>query len=124
MKNILITILLVSTMCLCSTESLQRDVANHTVLSAGITKFADATINAMRRDHYLKQVGKKYEYQLTCSESKELIAIQADKSLLFFGASLLFFGKEIFDLDKTGFSINDLVFDYLGYGLVVFELKF
>jgi len=36
----------------------------------------------------------------------------------------LFIGKEIADLDNTGFSINDLVYDYVGFGLIMWEFEF
>jgi len=39
----------------------------------------------------------------------------------FFLMSIIFIGKEL--TDKTGFSINDLVYDYVGYGLVMVNVK-
>ena len=38
--------------------------------------------------------------------------------------STIFIGKELLDLDRTGFSINDLVYDYLGYGIIMYRLEF
>ena len=38
--------------------------------------------------------------------------------------SALFIGKELADLDKTGFSINDLVYDYVGFALIMWEFEF
>ena len=51
-------------------------------------------------------------------------AVTKDDEATFWIMSAIFFGKEILDLDKTGFSVNDLVFDYFGYGLIKFKIEF
>lgn len=45
-----------------------------------------------------------------------------DEETTFALCTLVFVGKEL--TDKTGFSIQDLVYDYMGYGLVMVEIKF
>jgi hypothetical protein len=58
------------------------------------------------------------------SLTKVVDAITKDDGLTFWIMTGIFVGKELFDLDKTGFSINDLVYDYAGYFLVKGEIKF
>jgi len=35
----------------------------------------------------------------------------------------IFLGKEFLDSNKTGFNFNDLVYDYIGYGLIMYEIE-
>jgi hypothetical protein len=80
-----------------SAETIQadQDAANHAFISASITK----VVNAVTKDN----------------------------EQTFWIMTAMFIGKEIYDCNKpnpTGFSINDLVYDYFGYNLIMFELKF
>ena len=56
--------------------------------------------------------------------TKVVDAIAKDDGTTFWVMTAIFIGKELLDLDKTGFSINDLVYDYAGYFLVKGEIKF
>jgi hypothetical protein len=56
--------------------------------------------------------------------TKVVDATVQNDAITFWIMTGIFIGKELLDLDKTGFSINDLVYDYFGYNLVMFELKF
>ena len=56
--------------------------------------------------------------------TKVVDAIVKDDGTTFWVMTAIFVGKELLDLDKTGFSINDLVYDYAGYGLIKFKLEF
>ena len=61
---------------------------------------------------------------LTATATKFISAFGVDTEttvLVVMGLSVL---KEVLDLDKTGFSLNDLVYDGLGIWLIKGELKF
>ena len=55
--------------------------------------------------------------------TKAVDATVKDDGLTFWIMTGIFLGKEILDFDGTGFSIDDLVYDYAGYNLVMFELE-
>jgi hypothetical protein len=57
------------------------------------------------------------------SLTKVVDAITKDDGLTFWIMTVIFIGKELLDFDKTGFSLNDLTYDYFGYGLIKFELE-
>lgn len=125
MKKLVLIVLLVSATCFggpVKVNDFERDLANHTVISAGIAMGFDLLITTIRTNDYLTSVNKKFVYQLNCAETKELRAIQNDK-LLAAGLTLLFgLGKELSDLDKTGFDLKDLGMDGLGAWFVLFDV--
>ena len=85
-----------------------QDAANHAFLSASITKVTEAAVN------YINPA-------ITTHDTKN------NDALVFVVCSALFIGKEVYDTVKpnpTGFSINDLVYDYFGYGLIRWKWEF
>jgi len=61
---------------------------------------------------------------LGASISKVLDNFTKNDEELFWIMSAIFIGKEVLDMDGTGFSINDLAYDYIGYWLVKGEITF
>ena len=107
-----------------SMDIIPQDKGNHAFLTGAIAKVLDSSINAVRRDDYLKSVDKKYEYQLNCKETKELKAINSDKSAVWWSIGGLVVLKEILDRNNTGFSIPDICYGALGAGVVLFKFDF
>ena len=122
MKRLLLIMLL--TVSMASMDIIPADKGNHAFIAGGIAKVLDSSINAVRRDDYLKLVDKKYEYQLNCSQIKELKAINGDKSIVLWSIGGLVIFKEVLDISNTGFSIPDICYGLLGAGVVLFELEF
>lgn len=56
--------------------------------------------------------------------TKVVDATVKDDEATFWIMTAIFVGKEIMDFDGTGFSINDLVYDYAGYNLIMYKLEF
>ena len=121
---ILITLSSLSSLSMASMDIIPADKGNHAFIAGGIAKVLDSSINAVRRDNYLKSVDKKFEYQLNCKETKELKAINEDKSIVLWSVGGLLVFKEVLDINNTGFSIPDICYGLLGAGVVLFELKF
>lgn len=122
MKKLLVLLVMVLSISMAQVNDFERDLANHTVLSAGIAKVADLVITTIRTNDYLASVNKKFVYQLNCSELKELRAIQQDKFLAVGLSLAVGVLKEVYDLDKTGFDFKDLGMDGLGIWLVMFDV--
>ena len=122
--KILILILLTVSIGFCGMDIIPVDKGNHAFITGAIAKVLDSSINAVRRDDYLESVDKKYEYQLNCSQVKELKAINDDKSIVIWTIGGLVVFKEVLDINTTGFSIPDICYGLLGAGVVLIELKF
>ena len=122
--KILILILLTVSIGFCGMDIIPVDKGNHVFITGAIAKVLDSSINAVRRDNYLKSVDKKYEYQLNCSQIKELKAINSDKSIAMWTVGGLMIFKEILDIQNTGFSVPDICYGALGAGVVLLKLDF
>jgi hypothetical protein len=94
---------------------LKRVIVIITILTAMSFSFADVIpLEQDEANHcVVGAVGTKLVY-----------AVTKDEAQTFWIMTGIFMGKEILDLNKTGFSLRDLAFDYLGYGIVKFKFEF
>ena len=95
MRHLLILLISVMCMSFSGIVELPTDKANHFVVGACISKVINAYV--------------------------------PDQGDAFLWKSAIFIGKELFDNRKanpTGFSLDDLAYDYLGDIIVTWELKF